>query len=138
MGQRVQQMSLVGGDYDDSDDDDQDPPPQRVPDVKTLPEPAGSVEGASSEGSAPASALPSVAQLFGDPTLAVAPVGGGTRTVPSDAAKQGPTKELQRLLPPQVRSGRKNCVTDDVTKWNTQQTNKRQKKSLREDTPNTN
>ena len=75
-------MSLVGGDYDDSDDDDQDPPPQRVPDVKTLPEPdgaryhsvvllvlravltAGSGEGASSEGSAPASALPSVAQAF--------------------------------------------------------------------------
>ena len=26
-----------------------------------------------------------------------------SRTVPSDAAKQGPTKELQRLLPPQVK-----------------------------------
>merc|ERR1711865_406903 len=132
MGADLWKMSLVGGDYDNSDDDDE-ASPERVPDVQSAPDvihPENPVQRGS--------ALPSVAQLFGDPSLSVASAAPtlGCSDKPSASVKpsapetdaKAAIKPTQRLLPPQVRSSRKNFVTEDVSSWNTKHTRKRQKK----------
>eukprot|EP00658_Telonema_sp_P-2_P029652 TRINITY_DN22519_c0_g1_i2.p1 TRINITY_DN22519_c0_g1~~TRINITY_DN22519_c0_g1_i2.p1 ORF type:complete len:126 (+),score=31.15 TRINITY_DN22519_c0_g1_i2:186-563(+) len=119
-------MSLVG-DYGSSDSEGDEEPATRNPgDQVTDASPPEKPALPSVAELLPAdnSGLPSVAELLGD--MDKPSVDGCAERPGGDANAEEAKGKSGRLLPPQVR-GRKNAVTDDLHKYNTNHTIKRQK-----------